>query len=74
MLEYCQLAPASNPDTTTVALLVIRSLPELPVSAARARAGAAGAALSIVKAANEVLAALVLPATSVWRTRTWPAL
>jgi hypothetical protein len=46
---------------------------ELPVSAANARPGAA-ATVSIVKAANVVLAALLLPPVSVWRTCTWPAL
>jgi hypothetical protein len=57
-----------------IGLLVSRSVVELPVSAASANAGASGAAVSSVNAAKEVLAALVLPARSVWRTRTWPAL
>jgi hypothetical protein len=58
--EYSHLAPSSSPVTLSVALLVMRSLAELPVSAARASPGAA-AAVSIVKAAKLVLAALVLP-------------
>jgi hypothetical protein len=55
-----------------VPLLVIRSLAELPLSSSSAMAGAA-ARVSIVKSANAVLTALVLPARSVWRTCTWPA-
>ena len=70
-VEYCQLAPASRPITLTVPLLVMPSLLLLPVSLARARAGAT-AAVSMVTAASWPLA-LVLPARSLWRTKILPA-
>ena len=72
-VEYCQLAPASRPNTLTVPLLVMPSLLLLPVSAARAMLGAAGVLLSMVIAPSWALA-LVLPARSLWRTRMLPAL
>ena len=71
-MENCQLAPASNPPMSRLGLLVRRSVPERPVSAARARLGAVGAVVSTVKAAKASRGALVFPAGSSWRTCTWP--
>ena len=72
LVENCQLAPASRPLMARERLRVSRSLLELPVSAARARLGTAGAVVSMVKAAKEVKEAPLLPAASICRTRTRP--
>ena len=62
LLLYCQAAPASRPVTLTLPLLVMPS-PTTPLSTARLRLGAAGTAVSNVKASALELA-LRLPATS----------
>ncbi|MBK9205692.1 MAG: hypothetical protein IPL73_25345 [Candidatus Obscuribacter sp.] len=65
---YCQLAPGSMPVTFTLPRLVMPSLGLAPLSVARARVGADGAALSTVMAAGLLLVVPVLPATSVCLT------
>src|SRR6185436_15431209 len=70
---YCHDAPASRPVTLTVPTLVLPSLELGPVSLASASPGAAGGAMSTVIAFALLLTVLVLPAASVWRTCTWPA-
>ena len=64
-----QVAPASRPVTFTVPVRVMPSLVLLPVSAARASDGAAALA-STTRAVALPPTALMLPATSVWRTCT----
>ena len=56
------------PDTFSAPLLVIRSVPELPLSVVSATDGAVGAAVSSMNA--KLVAAEVFPAMSVWRTWT----
>ena len=46
LVLYCQVAPASMPVTLTVPILVMPSLALVPVSAARAKVGAAGGVVS----------------------------
>jgi len=73
LVLYCQVAPVSKPVTVTVPALLMPSVLLAPVSLLRTTLGALGEALSMVKAAALLLAALVLPALSVWRTCTAPA-
>ena len=62
LVLYCQVAPASMPETLTVPTLVMPSL--APLSVARVKVGAAGAAVST--ACRDVAAALLpWPAASV---------
>jgi hypothetical protein len=63
LVEYSQEAPDSRPATLMEALVVRRSVAEVPVSAASASVGAAGAAVSRVK--EVVPAELAFPAASV---------
>ena len=70
---YCQVAVASTPPTVTLVLLVMLSVLLLPVSAAKAKAGALGAEVSIVQLlALLLVVAETLPAKSVCRTCTAP--
>ena len=48
LVLYCQLAPASMPETLTVPMLVMPSLALVPLSVASAKVGAAGAVMSAV--------------------------
>ena len=69
LVLYCQVAPASMPETLTVPTLVMPSLLELPSAVARAKAGAAGAVVSkVMTAALLDGVAVVLLATSVCLT------
>ena len=63
LVLYCQVAPASMPETLMVPTLVMPSVALVPLSVASAKLGAAGAAVS--NPCNEVAAALLLrPAAS----------
>ena len=68
----CQVAPASRPDTFTVPTFVMPSVLLVPLSVAKENPGAAGALVSTVIAAGLLVAAPVLPATSVCLTCTAP--
>ena len=69
LTEYCQDAFDSMPETVTTLLLVMLSLPLLPVSASRARLGVAGAMASTITCKLAEFAE-TLPATSVCLTAT----
>ena len=69
LVEYCQVAPVSKPLMERLALLVTRSVLELPVSAARARPRAEGAVVSTVKPGKEETTSF---GVALRRTRTWP--
>ena len=73
LVAYCHVVPPSSPLTVISPLLVILSVLLLPVSLDSAKVGADGTAVSMVMTAA-LLVSAVLPARSVWRTRTWPML
>ena len=66
LLLYSIVAPVSTPLRVIAPLLVILSVPLAPVSAVNAAVGAAALVSSVKLSALD--AALVLPATSIWRT------
>ena len=72
LVVYCQVAPNSSPLTFTRPLLVMPSLPELPVSLARANPGVVGGVASTAIVAALLVAVLVLPARSVCLTWMLP--
>ena len=73
LVEYCQEALVSMPETLTVPTLVTPSEWEDPLSVAREKVGAAGEVASTVIAAEFCDGvAETLPARSVCRTRIAP--
>ena len=69
----CHEAPDSKPETMTVPTFVMPSTLLEPVSLVSAKVGAAGAVASTVIAEALEPGELVLPARSIWRTWTTPA-
>ena len=73
LVLYCQVVVPPSSPLTSMRLLLVTPSPGLPVSFDSAKVGADGAAVSMVMTAV-LLVSAVLPARSVWRTRTWPML